>query len=402
MGISRMLKVQLLGHSAIKDDLKRALREAGVIEITETSLEIQDAGVQQRDVRDLETRLELAQGALEFLDEFAPRLSFMEKISAVPLEADRAVVEKIEAESPVEALSRECARLQSEIRSGREELERSMETVSMLEPWAGLGVDLGRLSTAGYELQLWTLDEKSQGGHLADLGREFDLADFNEFARTGGSIYLAVIISRRESTRLLERMKEIGAHHHSWEHLDGSPSDIISSEKERWAEYRERIDGARAEAAELAERSRDDLRILADHYREEIGLALAEDSFYTTDSTFVLEGWVRAVDRPALERSISARFEETEISFRDPLPDERPPIYLDNRGLGKPYEFVTTLYGRPAYSEFDPTPLLAPFFILFFAMCLTDAGYGLTLSAIAAVILMKFKPSGGAGLLMKV
>jgi len=67
----------------------------------------------------------------------------------------------------------------------------------------------------------------------------------------------------------------------------------------------------------------------------------------------------------------------------------------------QPYAFVTTLYGRPVYGGLDPTPLLAPFFILFFALCLTDAGYGLTLALLTGFILIKYKPSGGTGLLMK-
>ena len=37
------------------------------------------------------------------------------------------------------------------------------------------------------------------------------------------------------------------------------------------------------------------------------------------------------------------------------------------------------MYGMPVYSEFDPTPILAPFYLLFFAMCLGDAGYGIIL-----------------------
>jgi V/A-type H+-transporting ATPase subunit I len=65
-----------------------------------------------------------------------------------------------------------------------------------------------------------------------------------------------------------------------------------------------------------------------------------------------------------------------------------------------PFEFVTTLYGRPAYWERDPTPLLAPFFILFFGLCISDAGYGLTLAVISLFFMSKM-PEGGGRQLMK-
>ena len=43
------------------------------------------------------------------------------------------------------------------------------------------------------------------------------------------------------------------------------------------------------------------------------------------------------------------------------------------------FESLTGMYGMPNYNEYDPTPIVSIFFLLFFAMCLGDAGYGLIL-----------------------
>ena len=59
--------------------------------------------------------------------------------------------------------------------------------------------------------------------------------------------------------------------------------------------------------------------------------------------------------------------------------EDNPPIKLKNNKFIKMFEVLTDMYGRPAYDEFDPTPILGPFFLLFFAMCMGDAGYGLLL-----------------------
>ena len=48
------------------------------------------------------------------------------------------------------------------------------------------------------------------------------------------------------------------------------------------------------------------------------------------------------------------------------------------------YEVLTKMYGMPEYAEFDPTPILAPFFSLFFAFCMGDGGYGLVLIALGS------------------
>ena len=59
--------------------------------------------------------------------------------------------------------------------------------------------------------------------------------------------------------------------------------------------------------------------------------------------------------------------------------DDNPPIKLRNNWFTRQFECFTEMYGMPVYSEFDPTPILAPFYLLFFAMCLGDAGYGIVL-----------------------
>ena len=59
--------------------------------------------------------------------------------------------------------------------------------------------------------------------------------------------------------------------------------------------------------------------------------------------------------------------------------EDNPPIKLRNNWFTRQFECFTEMYGMPVYSEFDPTPILAPFYLLFFAMCLGDAGYGIIL-----------------------
>ena len=65
---------------------------------------------------------------------------------------------------------------------------------------------------------------------------------------------------------------------------------------------------------------------------------------------------------------------------------DNPPVSLRNNWFVRQFELLTKMYGSPAYDEFDPTPILGPFFLLFFAMCMGDAGYGLLLIALGWVL----------------
>ena len=66
--------------------------------------------------------------------------------------------------------------------------------------------------------------------------------------------------------------------------------------------------------------------------------------------------------------------------------EDNPPIRLKNNWFARNFETLTGMYGMPVYDEFDPTPILAPFFLLFWSFCMGDAGYGLILIALGLLM----------------
>ena len=66
--------------------------------------------------------------------------------------------------------------------------------------------------------------------------------------------------------------------------------------------------------------------------------------------------------------------------------EDNPPISFRNNKYVKMFETLTDMYGRPAYDGFDPTPFISIFFLLFFALCMGDAGYGLVLIVIGLLL----------------
>ena len=76
----------------------------------------------------------------------------------------------------------------------------------------------------------------------------------------------------------------------------------------------------------------------------------------------------------AMLNAAQVYYEET-----DPTKEDATPIKLRNNKFTKLFECLTGMYGWPNYNEFDPTPILGPFFLLFFAICMGDCGYGFLL-----------------------
>ncbi len=86
--------------------------------------------------------------------------------------------------------------------------------------------------------------------------------------------------------------------------------------------------------------------------------------------------------------ALNTLLEQQHIYYQaeDPTEEDNTPIKLHNNRFTKMFECLTGMYGWPTYGEFDPTPILAPFFLLFFALCMGDAGYGILLIIIGQLI----------------
>ncbi len=92
------------------------------------------------------------------------------------------------------------------------------------------------------------------------------------------------------------------------------------------------------------------------------------------------------------DEALKAEFDKLDAFYvsADAALEDNPPIKLKNNKFVSMFEVLTDMYGRPAYNGFDPTPYISIFFLLFFAMCMGDAGYGIIL-IIIGLLLRKVK-----------
>ena len=107
----------------------------------------------------------------------------------------------------------------------------------------------------------------------------------------------------------------------------------------------------------------------------------------------MMEGWVPAEN----DAEVRKLLEESGVYYeiRPAEKEDNAPIKLKNGKISRAFEMLTKMYGLPDYGEFDPTPLLAPFYALFFGMCVGDAGYGLLLVLLGLYLKKKLSKSMG-------
>jgi V/A-type H+-transporting ATPase subunit I len=112
-------------------------------------------------------------------------------------------------------------------------------------------------------------------------------------------------------------------------------------------------------------------------------------------SLFAIEAWVPVTKMKALYGLVSGLdvcVEEISIESHD-----RIPTYMENKGVAKLGEDLVHIYDTPAPTDKDPSIWVFVFFALFFAMIVSDAGYGLLYLSLALFCKWKFPHLKGAG-----
>ena len=155
-------------------------------------------------------------------------------------------------------------------------------------------------------------------------------------------------------------------------------SEELQEKEKHYARVLQRILGAKNRIGELQKMRADDYAKLDLYLAGAAAVPAAEDTIVT------LVGYAPA-DK---DQAVSAVLDQSGVFYLKEAAtvEDNPPIQLKNNWFVRQFEVLTDMYGRPAYDGFDPTPFISVFFLLFFAFCMGDCGYGLILIAIGLLL----------------
>jgi V/A-type H+-transporting ATPase subunit I len=110
---------------------------------------------------------------------------------------------------------------------------------------------------------------------------------------------------------------------------------------------------------------------------------------------FAVEGWVPQTRLKALQGLLSGLdvvAEEIAVEAKD-----RVPTCMENKGTLKVGEDLVHVYDTPSPTDRDPSGWVLLFFSLFFAMIISDAGYGILFLLFALLLKWKYPRLAGMG-----
>lgn len=225
-----------------------------------------------------------------------------------------------------------------------------------------------QLQQAGYSLRFFVCPQK-----------KFNAEWGTEVAVEKGQVYFVVVEKAGEEVELSED-------------LQAYATELTLSKKSSAALLQD-VEGLKgllaAQNARIELWQKEQLPAMEQEYKETLQQIDWQRVTLNTDT--VAEGALKVVegfcpiDQTA---ALDTMLQEQDIYFQaeDPTKEDNTPIKLRNNWFTRMFECFTGMYGMPTYGEFDPTPILAPFYLLFFAMCMGDAGYGLVLIAFGLLV----------------
>ena len=327
-----------------------------------------------------EGRVQRLQSAEELLKPYAGKAGFGPKPEATRQELEEDIQPALEICAELEGLQRRIAQ------NGSDTEKRRLQLVSLL-PWADMTDPLETVcSTASLKVMTGTVPVDGVNA-LMETGALVQLY--------GGDKERAalVICPNEEYAGIAPSIRAAGFQEKGFGDMRGTASENIGRLKNE-------IEALEAERAQLEARlaafgpKREEIRRALDGAAIDRDREQSKEALAHTNTAFLLTGWVREDMTEKVRREIEKITDVYYLVFEDPSEGDAVPTVLKNSRLITPYEAVTNLYSLPAYGTIDGTPLMAPFYFIFFGMMLSDTVYGAVLALGAWAFLKYIKPRG--------
>ena len=327
-----------------------------------------------------EGRVQRLQSAEELLKPYAGKAGFGPKPEATRQELEEDIQPALEICAELEGLQRRIAQ------NGSDTEKRRLQLGSLL-PWADMTDPLETVrSTASLKVMTGTVPAEGVKA-LMETGALVQLY--------GGDKERAalVICPNEEYAGIAPSIRATGFQEKGFGDMRGTASENIGRLKNE-------IAALEAERAELEARlaafapKREEIRRALDGAAIDRDREQSKEALAHTKTAFLLTGWVREDMTEKVRREIEKITDVYYLVFEDPAEGDAVPTVLKNSRLITPYEAVTNLYSLPAYGTIDGTPLMAPFYFIFFGMMLSDTVYGAVLALGAWAFLKYIKPRG--------
>ena len=342
--ITKMKKLTFLVYHKEYEEFLNSLRELGVVHIVEKPQGAADNTELQENIRlfnRLAATLKLLQNQKH------------EKNAVIATEGGTAT-RGMQVLDEVDALQTEHGKLSQQLQSYAKEKE-------VLEVWGNFEpTGIQKLKDAGYIIGFYSC---SEGNYKEEWETEYNAMIVN---RISSKVFFVTVTKAGQEVDLDVEQAKL-------------PAYSLSRLEALYDTTEQAIEGNEKKLVALSETDIPSLKAALKELQSQIEFSKVVLSSEQTagDKLMLIEGWAPAYSKVEIEVYLNDAHVYYEIT--DPMPGDNVPIRLNNKGFFAWFEPICKLYMLPKYNELDLTPFFAPFFMVFFGLCLGDSGYGLFL-----------------------
>ncbi len=394
MAVVAMEKISVCALKTNRKAILETLQSLGVMQVVTDELD--DPELLKMDTAEAKARFDknadLADQAVAILDKYAP-----EQKGLLDSFAGKEVVESSQFERIIEnqtSLMKTATKIQrreKDISECKGTILRDENQIESLVPWMSLDVPMSFDGTKKTDAFIGSvsgvLDEAMLYAVLKEKAPDVESLSANVISSGNDSTNIFVMCMKEDRETVEAALRAIGYARPAQAVL-GVPSKVmeeckadIRREEEEIKKLEEKI---RAKAG-----MRGDLKIVADYYRTRAEKYRILGTIPQSKSVFFLEGWVPAEAAPRVKSLLTEKYGaivETETKGEE----EEEPTLLKNNKFSANYEPILASYGLPKHGKVDPTVIMSAFYMFFFGMMLSDAGYGLLMVIGTAIVLKKY------------
>jgi V/A-type H+-transporting ATPase subunit I len=407
---TRMKKLQIVALEGFRDGIVKGLQALGTVHLTDYSEVINDPHLKDLlqphptspNIRRIAAQTIALNRLLDVFERHdpEPREGFIKAVFA-PMQPKKLETEELSGPKLLDVADEVIAEVDSEVAQPVQDLEGIDEEIAehgkirgLLELVVALDIDLGDVGDWGFTSVLLGVAPKQELDNLR--ARLEDITD-NVFylgasETSEDRIVTVVVCLKKQAAAVLANLRRLNWERVEIQGLQGTPSQAIASIDKRLEDLDQEKRAQQRMIVDIARRRKDELRkyrelLMVERQREE-----NHTKFARMEHVVVIEGWVPSESvAQAVQEITSITSGACVLDLTEPDANDDVPVQLKNPRFFKSFELLTRLYGLPTYDGVDPTLFLAPGFLLFFSIMLTDAMYGL----IALVLGMLLIRGGG-------
>ncbi|MBU0630105.1 MAG: V-type ATP synthase subunit I [Candidatus Margulisbacteria bacterium] len=385
MSLIKMRKLAIIGHQDSRAALLNFLQEAGVIQVTPLALG-QPLNSASENYELFLTEIKAAIGVLDaaagvkksFIESFAP---YKETIKQEVLAQTARKFDWRQVIAEINKIENELANLKN--------LEgKLLADLQLLRPFSGVKAPLNSLNSRGNLMIIaGSCRTKALIKFQTAFAARIKAGELVIAGQTTEKTFLFVVTITAEAAATALLLDD-----HNFEKISLPISKLTPAEEADQIEaLLKKIETDRltfrSELASLV-RHKKQLTYIYDHYLQKNNERSARERLAYTEKAFILTGWLPQEKLDKLKSDLEKLDPALAAQEIEPDKGEQPPSMIENPGIFQPFELITKIFGPPSTTDMDPTAPLSFFFILFFALCLSDVGYGILL-AVAAIYYKK-------------